>query len=48
MLVVYFTSQLAASKPIPSVSVNGTLVIPVNSARSLGVVLDTMYASRRP
>ena len=34
------TSRFAASEPIPSVSVNGTLVIPVNSARSLGVVLD--------
>jgi len=38
--VVHFTSRFAASEPIPSVSVNGTLVIPVNSARSLGVVLD--------
>ena len=34
------TSRFAASEPIPSVSVNRTLVIPVNSARSLGVVLD--------
>ena len=38
--VVHFTSRFAASEPIPSVSVNGTLVIPVNSARSLRVVLD--------
>ena len=34
------TSRFAASEPIPSVSVDGTLVIPVNSARSLVVVLD--------
>jgi len=37
--VVHFTSRFAASEPVPIVSVNGTLVIPVNSACSLGVVL---------
>ena len=37
--VVHFTSRFAASEPIPSVSVNGTLIL-VNLACSLGVVLN--------